>query len=68
MSEATHLAQSLGQTGIMMLYIPSTLLPNKCFVPLPGLYGEDSQETGWGFLSDICGGTLLAQLSVMSTR
>lgn len=46
MSETTHLAQSLGQTDIMILYVPSTQLPNKCFAPLPELYGEEPQETG----------------------
>lgn len=54
MSETTHPSQSLGQTGIMILYDPSTLLPNKCFAPLPDLYGEEPQETGWGSFSGIC--------------
>lgn len=39
MSETVHPAQSVGHTGID--YIPSTLLPNKCFAPLPGFYGEE---------------------------
>lgn len=51
-------------TWTILVLLPLMPLPGCCWIgalPLPGLYGEEPQEAGWGPLSGTSWGDLSAQ-------